>query len=485
MADKKLIIPVFILLLVSGLAAGCIPSAAAVASKQGPVKVRKNPDTVPLIHIPYEQTQNVVEDRFNRMSIFWFGQVTLNDNYTDARIGFNDQALFIHLTVFDHDLYHAESPAPSDLTLWDSAAIYIQPSDSINALSTQAVQFIVQASPGYEPFAWYQTANRWNGKTWFPENILFASQTGWRGSAFDDQQPDMGWNATLQIPFISLGLADPPEIGTEWRMGVELFDRDSREIKAGSPQVWPEGFLADQPNSWGKVSFGRQETFTELAITDKTLNLRQGVDSVTVQDAGVGGSSNCGEGLDFWTEWGKENYAKLEGAVAFTNIQNQRDVADWPCFSKFYITFPLDSLPRGTAIRSAYLQLFMFGNAGMNLTSDVPYRSLIQVFTTHYDWDPNTITWNNAPPPNENISLAEVGPVQEFTGWPGIPQQWDVTQAAQLAQSTGQPLRLILYSADGAYHSGKYFSTSDAPDWNSAARPELIINLAPSNNPVP
>ncbi|MDT8304975.1 MAG: hypothetical protein RRC07_03480, partial [Anaerolineae bacterium] len=51
-----------------------------------------------------------------------------------------------------------------------------------------------------------------------------------------------------------------------------------------------------------------------------------------------------------------------------------------------------------------------------------------------------------------------------------------VSRAVAQAHASGQPLRLVLYSADGAYHSGKYFSSSDVPAWNAAARPTLTVS---------
>jgi hypothetical protein len=100
--------------------------------------------------------------------------------------------------------------------------------------------------------------------------------------------------------------------------------------------------------------------------------------------------------------------------------------------------------------------------------------SYIQVLTVNEDWQEATITWNNAPLAGENLSGTWVEPVA-FPGWPGIPHAWDVTRAFVDALAAGQPLRLALYSADGAYHSGRYFSASEAPDWNATARPTLHI----------
>jgi hypothetical protein len=44
------------------------------------------------------------------------------------------------------------------------------------------------------------------------------------------------------------------------------------------------------------------------------------------------------------------------------------------------------------------------------------------------------------------------------------------------AHAAGLPeLRLVLYSADGAIHSGKYFATSDTGDFSAVSRPSLSI----------
>jgi hypothetical protein len=82
------------------------------------------------------------------------------------------------------------------------------------------------------------------------------------------------------------------------------------------------------------------------------------------------------------------------GAPDF-NIQNQIDVADWPCFSKYYIIFPLDNIPAGKAIISAKLTLYQFGNAGDLNDPDPrnrPHASLIQVLNVAEEWDEMTIS---------------------------------------------------------------------------------------------
>lgn len=147
-------------------------------------------------------------------------------------------------------------------------------------------------------------------------------------------------------------------------------------------------------------------------------------------------------------------------------------MADWPCFAKYYVTFPLDGIPSGKVIISATLTLHQFGNAG---EPGQAQPSWIQALVASADWQENTITWNNALPAYENIGGAWVEPLAEHPGWPGVPRRWDVSYAVARAYSRGEPLRLVLYSADSAYHSGKYFVSSDTGDWNSEGRPRLEV----------
>ena len=165
-------------------------------------------------------------------------------------------------------------------------------------------------------------------------------------------------------------------------------------------------------------------------------------------------------------------------------VQNQRDIADWPCYSKYFVKFPLDKIPSGKSILDARLTMHLFGNSG-NWDDPVfqPYRSLIQASVTDSGWSESTLNWNNAPGVKENISRTYVDPIEIFGGWPGVAYDWDLTYAIQQAYQNGdQEISVVLYSADGAYHSGKYFSTSEVDDWNAAARPTLTISYG---NPAP
>jgi hypothetical protein len=160
--------------------------------------------------------------------------------------------------------------------------------------------------------------------------------------------------------------------------------------------------------------------------------------------------------------------------MPYFNIQNQEDTADWPCFSKAYMTFPLGSVPSGKVIVSATLVLHQFGNAGQGWTP-APQPSYIQVLTVGQDWNENTLTWNNAPLARENLGGTWVTPIDTTPPYPGIPYTWNVSRAVAEAYAAGEPVRLAVYSADGAYHSGRYFYSSDTEPLNAEGRPTLTV----------
>jgi hypothetical protein len=181
--------------------------------------------------------------------------------------------------------------------------------------------------------------------------------------------------------------------------------------------------------------------------------------------------------MDAWNQWGNANYA---GYTQF-NIQNQWDVADFMCFSKYYVTFPLSAVPAGKSIVSARVRLSMFGNAGYNPSDATP--SAVDVLTVSEDWSETTITWNNAPYAAQNISATWVYPVD--ASHPAGPYDWDVSHAVADAYAKGQPLRLVFYSTAGDYHSGKYFHTSDSTDWSGTVRPTVEVQWGEAATAAP
>jgi hypothetical protein len=206
----------------------------------------------------------------------------------------------------------------------------------------------------------------------------------------------------------------------------------------------------------------------QAAVAGGEVTVQHGLNEAVVTDAHVGGGALCGteHAGHYFSTWGDYNRAG-DGQI---NIQNQWDVSDFPCFSKYYVTFPLDSLPPDKMIISATLTMNHFGGAGY--ADSTPPVSLIQVSRVAEAWNEETITWNNAPLAAENVAAATIDVLGSYPGWPGIERRWDVSGLVAVAYDAGEPARLTLYSADGAYHSGKYFFSSDA---GMEGRPKLEI----------
>ncbi|BAM00826.1 MAG: hypothetical protein KatS3mg049_0725 [Caldilinea sp.] len=410
--------------------------------------------------IPFEQT-----------AIFWFGRLSESSNYADVRVGYNQEKLTVYLAIFDRHLWYDEAPTTETLTDWDAVTLLLDVNPDAGMLSGSSYRFVAQLSG--DASARHRATYQGGSQGWLLRTLNIATKPGWRGEALNNNNgTDRGWAMTFDIPFTALGLSAAPAAGSEWRLGLLLHDRDGRNEAPQPVQTWPETLQRDQPATWGRLRFGLPGyTAPNIPAAGEVLIRRERQNDPTVIDADVGGAitNQCpGDDYHIWNEWANRNYGK---APDF-NIQNQSDVADWPCFAKYYVTFPLEAVPPGKIILSATLTLHQFGNAG----GSEAQPSWIQVLTAAEDWQETTITWNNAPLAWENITGRWVDPVgNNWNGWPGIPWSWDVSYAVANAYANHQPVRLILYEADSAYHSGKYFVSSDTGDWNIAGRPTLRV----------
>lgn len=408
--------------------------------------------------------------RFTQTAIVWFGEVTPTNNYVDVRIGYNQDELYVRAAIFDRLLWYDTSPESQNLTDWDSMSLFLYTADHPGELITpNAYRFDSQLSDGPANREAWQAAYQGDGDGWVLTDIPFTSISGYSWESdyeggLNNGDNNRGWLVLYRIPFSSFGLSGPPAEGTLWGLGMSVQDRDDAEGSPIADQVWPEGLLAQNPNHWGELLFGVPGFSPGASTYGGTVTVQHGVDGMMVKDAHAGGHSVCGEGMDFWTEWGERNYSGYEQFV----VQNQANLADWPCFSKIFITFPLDSIPTGKVIRDAKLTIIHFGNSQ---PSDA-LRSWIQVLTVGEEWEEATLNWNNAPLAVENITGTWVEPLLNEPEWPGVPIDWDVSRAVEQAYQSGEPLRLALYSADGAQHSGKYFYSSDA---YGAAKPMLTV----------
>jgi len=411
-------------------------------------------------------------------AIFWFGQVTPDDNYADVRIGYRDEYLFVHINIMDRRLWYDVTPSPDELTGWDAVSLYLDVTSDSEASSSAGSRYRFDAQlVWWEDRSQYQAAYRSDAGGWLPVDMSFTTESSWSGDAPNTDVDDRGWSLLYYLPFTSLGLSAAPPQGTVWNIALVLHDRDSAAGPVVSTQVWPLAMSPADPSTWGELGFGMPLPYVPLpAVSGGVLTIRHDLDNAVVVDADVGGSSVCGAAAapHYFPTWGELNYA----GKTFLNVQNLGYISEWPCFSKYYVSFPLDALPPGKVILSAYLTLYQFGNAGEGETPG-PKPSLIQVSVINQAWDEASITWNNAPLPVENVTTAWVDPLETSPPWPGIPREWDVSSAVAAAYVSGHPVRLALYSPDWDFHSGKYFYSSDIAG-NGEGRPTLTIHWGES-----
>lgn len=401
----------------------------------------------------------------NDWAIFWFGQVTPSDDYADVRIRYSSSNLVVFLTAFDRRIWYnpdTSTNALNSLADWDGMALYLnlQGGDARQP-GPQSVRIQAQFSSQLPN---HMAAFRGDGQNWQPVNLPVTVLPGWRGS-LNDNADDSGWAITLTIPFSSLGLSGPPPQGTTWGMSLDMNNRNSLAGPAMPVKTWPAS-----SKDVGQLSFGVPAyAHPPVASQSAPLTIRQGLNGVVIKDDMVGGAAMCGDGLDRWTQWGNANYNSANTFV----VQNQSDIADFPCFSKEYLAFPINQIPPGKVIVSARLIVHQYGNSDPTQAKD----SLIHVMRVGEDWDPAAISWNSAPLAMENYGETVVHPITDFSSfqWPGVPYDFDVSRALADAYREGNPLRLVLYSTDSDYHSGKYFVNSRADDWNAAARPMIEV----------
>jgi hypothetical protein len=405
---------------------------------------------------------------FAQTAIAWFGTLSPDSNYADIRVGYNNAQLYVYFAIFDRHLWYDADPTPATLTQWDAVTLLLDTAGG-SALTASSWRFVAQLYG--EPSSAHRVVYRGGGAGWQADAVAFNAVPGWRGNALNDNgDTDRGWAMGFTIPFASLGLSGPPSSGTQWRIAAILHDRDTQAESPFPDQRWPSAMSLNSPLCWGWLRFGLPTHAVAGAPTGHVLIRRPTQNSPLVPDADVGGAiaNQCpGDDAHIWSQWATLNY----GSAPDFNIQNQSDVADWPCFAKYFITFPLTAIPPGKTILSATLTLHQFGNSG----GSPPPASWIQTLLVNSDWQENAITWNNAPQAEENVGGAWVQPVTNFPGWPGVPRVWNVSYAVATAYARGQPLRLALYSADSDYHTGKYFVSSDTGDWNADGRPRLEV----------
>jgi len=462
---KRLAYLIICWLLVSGFAFTSSPLASTLQSTE-----------IHRVNAPYFAS----DIRFSETAIFWFGRVTPTENAVDVRVGYNDDYLFLHVSAIDRRAWYDTTPTPETLTQWDGATVYLDTGNSPGGVPAQTSYRFDGQLVWWEDRSEYQAAYVGNGQDWTPIDATFTTLSDWRGDVPNTDVDDRGWFIQYWIPFESLGLEQAPAQGTQWALSVVAHDRDGAVMSPEPDKRWPTSALADQPVTWGELTFGMPTYEAPPASPKGTVTIREGLNGAIVPDAPVGGGTLCGGGADYWTEWGDLNY----GNEPVANVQNQHNIADWPCFSRYYITFPLGAIPPDHVVIAAKLTLHHSGNTGIGWDPG-PQPSWVQVFAINEGWNEATLTWNNAPVARENIAATWVEPVQDSPGLPGIPYDWDVSRAVVDAHEANEPVHLAVYEADAEMQSGKYFRTSEEDDFNAFGRPTLQVTYGlPTPNVV-
>ncbi len=415
-----------------------------------------------------------VATSWNTASIFWFGRATSagdsSNDYVDVRVAYDSQAFYVVATVVDYYLWY-DPNGTSDPRTYDAFALYLDRNGD-HAASPQTDDYVFVSGfrfwPSTNDVRWHRqargTGSGWD-ETWQP-SPAWTDAIGdrfYKSGPNDNSDLDAGWATTLTIPWATLGLNGPPSAGTTWGLGAVLYNRnDLPPSGTVPPEIWPETFSSTSPASWGDLAFDPPSYQPAPASIEGTTVIRRGLNG-TVTDAYVGGGGTCSGGI----YGGGDTPHPTDGLF----VQNESDISDFPCFSKSYLQFDLSAIPPGKEIISASLLIYQFG--GSNPSQAQP--SWIQLFAVTDSWDENTLTWTNAPLAAENLSGAWSDPITSFPGWPGVPVTWDASKLVADAYARGKPANLVLYSADTAYDSGKYFVSSDAGDWDAAGRPTLTV----------
>jgi len=453
-----------------------------------------------------------------RMAIFWFGRVDVRNDHVQCRAGISDVLLMMQCAVFDREIYD-EAPDATSLQDWDTLRLYFDLDGDPAKTAVDERSFFIDAQAhrhGTE-----QTAiHRGSAGTWVDAGVAFAADCegaadriclgkAYRGGERDESR---GWHINYFIPWSVLGLAGPPVGAGDslWNVALSVHDRDSLDGSLhGDPQTWPgAGFDALDPSTWGTWEFldghflsweesgaatgaGRPAYSVAYAPppyqvgTETTLTIRAGVEGDVVENASVGASETLCSGDDAYNFGSGENSWGGNVDRNYFHVQDQEDYADWPCFAKIFLKFPLARLPAGKVVVSATLRLH---HSMPTSGGDQGYHSLIQVFhvanflrdgTT--PWDATNITWNDAPLAIENLAgfWGDRTGMME-TGWDALPEwSWDVGRAVGRAGGDSH-VSFALYSADSEYHTGKQFvQSSDFPDWGDPSqRPTLEIVCA-------
>src|SRR6266550_4406248 len=227
---------------------------------------------------------------FSQTAVFWFGDVTSADTYTDVRVGYNHTELFIDLHTVDRYLWYDTNTSAPDISKDDNASVYL---NTTSTGSGNSYKFQTGVN-GYKKRTNYQQAYTGSGTMWTPATIPFTAVYGWQGHGFNGPE-DSGWSMTYHIPFSSLRLAGAPTQGTSWKLAVQVQNRDTGTITTTLPaKWWPISASESAPSGWGQLVFGIPTYQPPQTSSTVIYTVRNKLNNQVVTDGMVGGSLSCG-----------------------------------------------------------------------------------------------------------------------------------------------------------------------------------------------
>ncbi|GAB4200888.1 MAG: DNRLRE domain-containing protein [Sandaracinaceae bacterium] len=507
----------------SGRDAGETPRDASHDGALPDATVPVTPGEAPRLFVPHAGFEADGRVDWQRVAPFWFGRVGTHDNAIDGRIVWTDEGLLVRAAVYDRQIWDEAGP-DDGLSEWDSLTLLLDldgEDDAKGAIDARSLRIDAQARRHGTDRA---TVRRGERGVWVPVGIepgelsdrrdpdAVLLERGYRGGERDDSR---GWHVSFFVGWRALGLTGPPTEGERvLRFAMRAFDRDDASgTRRGAEQTLPLGLAADAPPSaWGRIELvpaailswaesgagaGRSATAYTIGSpdlpfrpgTEREISIREGAMLgdvvVTVENAAVGASERlCSDDDDYNFGEGPDSFGGNVGRMYF-HVQQQADYADWPCFARAHIRFPLDAVPPGTIVVSARLVMH---HKQPTSGGDEGERSLIHVVHVgntlrgrDVPWTEDDLAWNDAPLPIENLAGAwgdRTGVTE--TGWDDLPEwRWDVTRAVRRALADGA-VSFALQSTDSEYHTGKEFVRSeDFPDWGDPTqRPRLDLVVA-------
>lgn len=452
------------------------------AAKQYQSVVGSSGETVSdrTVNIPFVSNDIPTDLDWTQAGVMWFGtngQGPNSVNYADARVVYNAAGLHIRVTPVDYYLWYPDNPPDNiDLTRWDSMSVQLDTRLSRNGRPQPTdFQFLTAATMWVNPTKpdQYRRDSRGTGSGW--DTAWSAVWTGSYGMVWSSNPGpnenggtlDYGGDVLFHIPWSSLGVSGPPVSGTDWGLSLTMNDRDGAANDAVvAAQNWPEGADSATPSTWGRLHFG-STPWQRPAVpqTGRTFIRAASPTDTTVQDSWIGGGGTCGGGHEGGSE---TNHGSDTGLF----VANQALSADFPCFSRSYLKFALNGVPRNKVVLAATLTLHHWGNANPSNASP----SYIQVFRIAEDWNEMTINWNNAPMAMENaLPGTWMNPRTPASQTGSDPYSWDVSRFVAAAYAEGKPLNIAVYSGDTNHDSSKYLVSSNTYDVYSDRRPSLEI----------